>query len=68
MSTAGGPSLADIEYQLKHITDNRAPVIYGVTIALTAVATILVFLRLWARRLKGSRLGLDDYTIIVPLV
>ena len=40
----------------------------GITTAFVVLATIAVASRLWARSIKLSLLGADDYTIIVALV
>ena len=68
MSFPGGPTPADIEHQLLHATDNRGPLVVGLSIALSALATVFVALRFWARSLKASKLAIDDYTIIVSMV
>ena len=64
------PSLSvdQLQNQLLHIHDNRAPQMVATTISFMIVSTISVFLRIISRRLQGLRLGADDYMIVVSLV
>lgn len=48
--------------------ENRYPEIYAGTIILLVVATAVVILRLYARRLSVVSLWWDDWTLVVALV
>ena len=50
--------------------DNQSRIseVYGGTISLIVLATVLVVARLFARRVSVAKLWWDDYTIIAALV
>ena len=58
----------EIGYQLTHITENRSPVVVGVSIAFFGAAAIIVILRLFARKLIGASYKKDDFFIVIALV
>ena len=54
--------------QLQQLNESRQPVLYGLNIALTLLATCAVSLRLFARRISKLPLSYDDYAILTALV
>ena len=64
----GPPSPAEIQYELAHIHDNRAPSIVASSVICIALATIAVILRLLARRLGKVKILADDYMMVFTLV
>ncbi|CAD6572261.1 MAG: hypothetical protein ASARMPRED_005213 [Alectoria sarmentosa] len=61
-------SPAEIEYELAHVHDNRAPNIVISTAICIALAITAVLMRLLARRLSKSRILADDYMIFFALI
>lgn len=61
-------SLEEIEYQQLHYHDDKAPGLIAGSILLITLATIMVVLRLVARRKTAQLLQADDYSIVVALV
>lgn len=61
-------SPAELEYQLAHINQNLGPTIIGFCAMLLAISSIAVRLRLYAKTLTSSGLGVDDYLIVAALV
>ena len=64
---------AELAYELAHYEDDRAPAIIGGSVALIAVASIAVVLRLLARKMKTRnskklQWAMDDYMIVAALV
>lgn len=39
----------------------------AITIAFTVLATVVVGMRLWARRLQGAKIMIDDYAMLAAL-
>lgn len=62
------PSPADIEYQIKHISDNQGPDVLGAFSVNFALACSAVTLRLAARRICKAKLLADDYFVLAALV
>lgn len=61
-------SPTEIEYEVAHIHDNRAPDLIISAALCIALAITAVILRLLARRLSKARILADDYMIIFSLV
>lgn len=61
-------SPTEIEYELAHIHDNRAPDLVISAAICIVLAITAVVLRLLARRLSKVRILADDYMIIFALV
>lgn len=61
-------SPTEIEYELAHIHDNRAPDLVISAAICIVLAITAVVLRLLARRLSKARILADDYMIIFALV
>lgn len=61
-------SPAAIKYQLLHAQDDRSHEGVVSAMVLASLATVAVILRLWARKIMGAKLKLDDYLIIAALV
>lgn len=59
---------AEVQYQLSHRDETRGPAIMAAVGAFSALATISVLLRIWARQRSKSGLKADDYTIFAALV
>lgn len=57
-----------IAYQMAHAHETKQPMIYGVCALYVVVDSIIVGLRLYARRISKVRLASDDYFIIAALV
>ena len=68
MATTPILSVQQLEEQLAHIHDDRAPGMTSASIVFITLAIITVGLRLSSRRIQGLRLGADDYVIIASLV
>ena len=47
---------------------SRTSAVYGVTISLTALATLLAIARLIARRMSAAKLWWDDLALVAALV
>ena len=60
--------LEEIEYQKLHYHDDKAPAIYAGSTLLIASATIVVVLRLVARRMSSASWQADDFSIVIALV
>lgn len=58
----------DLQAQIPLYDETLQPNLYASDAICLAAAFTAVILRLYARRLKGQRLGWDDYMIIVALV
>lgn len=58
----------NVEYQLLHWNDDRAPFVSAYSIASFSAAFIAVSLRLIARKIAKVPLKQDDYLIVVALV
>ncbi|KAI0897737.1 hypothetical protein F4806DRAFT_507575 [Annulohypoxylon nitens] len=50
------------------MADTQQPTIWGLGIAFPIIAIIAVVLRFQVRRIKGQKLGSDDWTIVIALV
>lgn len=61
-------SSTEIEYELAHIHDNRAPNVVISAAICISLAITAVLLRLLARRLSKVRILADDYMILFALV
>ena len=61
-------SLDEMQDQLDHLHDNKAPQMVAASISFIVISTVAVILRLVARRMQKIRLGSDDYMIVVSLV
>ncbi|KAF7894133.1 hypothetical protein EAF00_007647 [Botryotinia globosa] len=48
--------------------ESQQPIIWGLGISFSIIAIAAVVLRFWARRIKGQKLGSDDWTILVALI
>lgn len=48
--------------------ESQKPTIWGVGIAFPIIAIVAVALRFQARRIKGQRWEVDDWTILIALV
>ena len=68
IAMASGFTPQEIAYETAHYQDNKGPAITGGSILLIIVATVAVFLRLLARRIKKTAWGSDDVMIVVALV
>ncbi|KAI9816683.1 MAG: hypothetical protein M1826_001757 [Phylliscum demangeonii] len=62
------PTPEGLAYEHAHIRDNVGPVIIGVDVTLTTLATVCVALRLLAGRNMKTTLHVDDYLIIAALL
>ena len=62
------PSLADIEYQVAHISDNQGPDVLAAFSVNFALACTAVILRLAARKACKVKLLADDYFVLAALV
>lgn len=61
-------TIEEFLYQAARGHENKQrPMIIGATLLL-ATSTLVVTLRLWARRIQGLRLAWSDYTILLSLV
>ena len=58
----------EFQYQLSHIHDSRQGAFLAINIACVVAATVVVALRLLARKLVKVDWSYDDYTIVVALV
>lgn len=47
---------------------NEGPTVLRTSIAVTVLASLVVALRLWARRIKKLAFGLDDWIILAAMV
>lgn len=65
---ASRTALEEFEYQQLHYHDDKAPAIIAGSILLITFATIIVVLRLVARRINAASWQADDYSIVVALV
>ncbi|KAF6219618.1 hypothetical protein HO133_004087 [Letharia lupina] len=61
-------SSTEIEYELAHIHDNRAPNVVISAAICISLAITAVLLRLLARRLSKARILADDYMILFALI
>ena len=61
-------SPAEIQYEVEHIRQNRAPDIIASYVTCLSLACIAVVLRLVARRISRASLQVDDMTIVAALV
>ncbi len=61
-------SPSEIEYELQHIYDNRAPSIVISAAICIFLAITAVLLRLLARRLSRARILADDYMMTFAMV
>lgn len=50
------------------LKENRGPSLLAGSSVVFVLATIAVILRLWARRLKRVKLGLDDWLVLAAWV
>lgn len=50
------------------MADTQQPTIWGLGIAFPIIAIIAVVLRFQVRRIKGQKLGSDDWTIVIALI
>ena len=57
-----------VDYQLAHAGDFNCEGLNAFTIALMAIATIAVFLRLWSRKVARIDWRSDDYTLMAGWV
>ena len=64
----GALSLTEIEYEVTHIHDSRAPDIVISSAICISLAITAVLLRLLARHLSRAKILADDYMIIFALV
>lgn len=62
------PSAAQLQYEVAHEADTKLPWIVGIATTCMLMAFVALGLRLWARRLSRSRLGADDWCLIVGVV
>ena len=62
------PSLGPPDYIRAHFGEDKGPSIIGANVALTAMATLAVVLRLWAKSVTRAAFMADDLMIIVSLV
>jgi hypothetical protein len=58
----------ELAYQEAHIHDNKQSQLIVSSAICMSLALIAVPLRFWSRRIGGSKLGADDWMIIVGLV
>ena len=68
MATTPILTVQQLQDQLAHIHDNRAPGMLAAAISFLVVTVMVTCLRLSSRRIQGLRLGADDYMVIVSLV
>lgn len=68
MATTPILTVEQLQQQLAHINDNRAPGMLAAAISFLVVTVIVTFLRLSSRRIQGLKFGADDYMVIVSLV
>ena len=61
-------SPAEIQYEVEHIHQNRAPDIIASYVTCLSLACIAVVLRFVARRISRASLQADDMTILAALV
>ncbi|KAI4868212.1 hypothetical protein F4820DRAFT_411185 [Hypoxylon rubiginosum] len=50
------------------MAESQQPTIWGIGVSFSIVAIVTVALRFQARRIKGQKLGSDDWTILVALI
>ncbi|RYP17973.1 hypothetical protein DL765_004192 [Monosporascus sp. GIB2] len=60
------PRLEDLPPE--YVAHDEGRMVYGCMAAMTALATSVVVLRLWARKERGAAIQLDDWLIIASLV
>lgn len=73
MSTAStanpyGLTPDQVDYELAHRDETRAPTIMAAVGIFTALATLSVFLRIWVRSRNKQGFKADDHTIFVACV
>lgn len=61
-------SPAEIQYELEHIRQDRAPNIIASYAICLSLACIAVVLRFVARRISRASLQADDFTVAIALV
>jgi hypothetical protein len=49
-------------------SDNRTGLLIGVSVMMIAIATVLVVLRLYVRKMVTNALGADDFVTVAALV
>lgn len=54
--------------ETEHVQQNKGPVTIIVSTVLTAIALLLVMLRLLSRRISRHKLAVDDYLVVLSLV
>ena len=57
-----------IEYQMSHVGDNRAPDIIASSVIMLVAAYATIALRFTSRRLTGAGLKSDDWMILIGAV
>ncbi|KAG8165767.1 hypothetical protein KVR01_004319 [Diaporthe batatas] len=50
------------------MSQTQQPTIWGLSISFSIIAIAAVALRFYARRIKGQKLGADDWTVLVALI
>ena len=68
MATTPILTVQQLQEQLAHIDDDRAPGMLGAAIAFLVVTIAVTSLRLSSRRIQGLKLGADDYMVVVSMV
>lgn len=68
MATTPILTVQQLQEQLAHIHDDRAPGMLAAAICFIILTVIVTFLRVSSRRIQGLRLGADDYLVITSLV
>ena len=68
MATTPILTVQQLQEQLAHIHDDRAPGMLAAAISFIIITVLVTTLRLSSRRIQGLRLGADDYLVVTSLV
>ena len=68
MATTPILTVQQLQEQLAHIHDDRAPGMLAAAISFIIITILVTTLRLSSRRIQGLRLGADDYLVVTSLV
>jgi hypothetical protein len=60
--------MSSASWSTEYENQNNGPSIIETCVLMTVVASLFLGLRLWARRMKGLGLQLDDWILLVAMV
>ena len=64
---ASMPALPGADLPPEELAKDKGPGLVAGNIVVAVLAVVAVLLRLWCRRLKGLKLGIDDWLIVAAL-